>query len=86
MLKKIREAAIPEEATNNFVLQDFGLPIRHLKKGLEFYHEQVNLTELHKLLLQLCQICIGNCFYTGLTSVEAEDTFTNITEKEPTKS
>ena len=32
---------VPEEATNNFVLQDFGLPLKQLKKGLEFYHEQV---------------------------------------------
>jgi len=41
LMKKIREAVVPEEATNNFVLQDFGLPLKELKKGLEFYHEQV---------------------------------------------
>ena len=41
LLKKIRQAVVPEEATNNFVLQDFGLPVRHLKKGLKYYHEQV---------------------------------------------
>jgi len=43
LLKKIREAWLPEEATNNFVLQDFGLPLRHLKKGIEFYHDEVDV-------------------------------------------
>lgn len=40
LLKKIRQACVPEEATNNFVLQDFGLPLRHLEKGIEYYHQQ----------------------------------------------
>ena len=43
LLKKIREAFLPEEATNNFVLQDFGLPLRHLKKGIEFYHDEIDV-------------------------------------------
>ena len=43
LLKKIKEVAVPEELTNNFVLQDFGLPFKQLRKGLEFYHEQVIL-------------------------------------------
>ena len=43
LLKLIRQAWIPEEATNNFVLQDFGLPLRHLKRGIEFYHEAVEV-------------------------------------------
>ena len=34
LLKRIREAWLPEEATNHFVLQDFGLPLRHLTKGI----------------------------------------------------
>lgn len=46
LVKKIREACIPEEAVSNFVLQDFGLPLRHLKKGIEFYHDQVNVYPL----------------------------------------
>jgi delta24-sterol reductase len=43
LLKKIREAVVPEEATNNFVLQDFGLPLRHLTKAIEFFHQIVNV-------------------------------------------
>lgn len=57
LLKRIREACIPEEATNNFVLQDFGLPLRHLKKGIEFYHEQV---EVYPVWL-----CPAKAFDTG---------------------
>ena len=43
LLKRIRQAWLPEEATNNFVLQDFGLPLRHLMKGIEFYHDEVEV-------------------------------------------
>ena len=43
LLKKIREACVPEGATNNTIIQDFGLPIRLLKKSLEFYHDEVEI-------------------------------------------
>ena len=43
LLKKIRQTWLPEEAVNNFVLQDFGLPLRHLKEGIEFYHDEVDV-------------------------------------------
>ena len=43
LLKKIREACVPEEATNNMVVQDFGFPLGHLKKAIEFFHEQVEV-------------------------------------------
>jgi len=43
LLKKIREACVPEEATNNMVVQDFGFPLGYLKKAIEFFHEQVEV-------------------------------------------
>jgi len=43
LLKRIREAFIPNDTTSNCVIQDFGVPIRHLKKSLEFFHEEVEI-------------------------------------------
>ena len=43
LLKKIREACVPEEATNNMVVQDFGFPLGYLNKAIEFFHEQVEV-------------------------------------------
>ena len=43
LLKWIRLKFLPEQATDNFVCQDFGLPLGLLKDGLEFYHETVEV-------------------------------------------
>ncbi len=46
LLKLIRERYIPEEAVNTFVLQDFGLPLKKLKAGIEFFHDEVDIYPL----------------------------------------
>lgn len=35
-----------KEETGNFVLQDFGIPLRHLKSAVEFFHEEVEIYPL----------------------------------------
>ena len=57
MLKRIREACIPEEAVSTMVVQDFALPIRHLKKGIEFYHQECQVYPVW--------LCPAKCMDTG---------------------
>ena len=52
---------MPDEATNNCVLQDFGFPLRHFKKAIEFSHDEIDLYPIW--------LCPGKAMDTGPVNV-----------------
>ena len=46
LLKLINENLMPKGVTDNFVVQDFGIPSKYLKKAVEYYHEEVEIYPL----------------------------------------
>merc|ERR1712226_790423 len=66
LLKMVNEQLVPKDLTDNFVVQDFGIPLKYLKEAITFYHD---VCEIYPLLL-----CPAKALETGpVNSLKDDD-------------